>query len=157
MDDALANYIEEVALYWEQQGLPRIAGRIVGLLMVCDPPHRSAGQLAEELGASKASVSTMTRLLLTAGSIEVVAIPGERLTFYALTPDGLERKLERRVTLMVSFNDLAQRGLELLADDPPERSARLQRVASLYAFMGRELPALLERWRAENEPEHGHD
>jgi len=147
----LARYIEDVALFWERQGLPRIAGRIVGLLMVCDPPHRSAGQLAEELGASKASVSNMTRLLLTGGSIEAVAVPGDRATYYALTPDSLERKLERRVAAMVSFHALAQRGLDLLDGAPPERSARLRRVASLYAFMERELPALLERWRQEQD------
>ena len=47
MPPDLAPYIEDVALYWEQHGLPRIAGRIIGLLLVCDPPHRSAAELLE--------------------------------------------------------------------------------------------------------------
>lgn len=151
MDEALAHYVEDVALHWERQGLPRIAGRIVGWLMVCDPPRRTARQLAEDLGASKASISTMTRLLLEAGTLEVVAVPGERATWYALTPDSVERKLEARLDGMVSFAGLARRGLALLEDEPPERSDRLRRVAAMYAFLERELPLLLERWREERD------
>jgi DNA-binding transcriptional regulator GbsR (MarR family) len=153
MDDELARFVEEAALFWEEQGLPRIAGRILAWLLVCDPPYRSARQLTEELGASKASISTMTRLLQASGTIEVVAIPGERATHFRLTPHTLGRKLERRLQAMVSFLPLARRGLELLADEPPERRERLEEVASMYAFLARELPALLERWRAERD--HG--
>ncbi|MCA9610875.1 MAG: MarR family transcriptional regulator [Myxococcales bacterium] len=153
MDPELAAYVEDVALYWEAQGLPRIAGRIVGLLLVCDPPHRSPGELVEELGVSKGSVSAMTRLLVEAGTIEVVAVPGGRATYYRLTPESLERRFERRLRSFTSFGALAQRGLELLEDEPAERTARLRRIASLYAFLERELPLLLERWHAET----GHD
>lgn len=145
----LTAYVEEVALFWEGQGLPRIAGRIVGLLLVCDPPYRTPRQLAEELGASKGSVSAMTRLLLASGTIEVVPIPGERATWYQLSPDSLEQKLERRLTEMVAFRALAERGLTLLEDAPASQRERLETVRSLYAFLERELPALMERWRRE--------
>jgi len=148
LDPRHAAYVEDVALYWEAQGLPRIAGRIVGWLMICDPPHRSARQLADDLGASKASVSTMTRLLLTSGSIEVVPVPGERATHYALTVEGIEHKLVRRVQGIVSFADLARQGLELVE---PEQADRLEQIASLYTFLERELPLLLARWREERE------
>lgn len=74
--------MEDVALHFEESGLPRIAGRILGLLLVCDPPHRSAQELADQLGASKASISTMTRLLLSGVILEKVGLPGERATYY---------------------------------------------------------------------------
>lgn len=149
MDEGAA-YIEDVAMFWEAQGLPRIAGRIVGLLLICDPPHRSAGQLATELNVSKGSISAMTRLLVQGQSIHKVAIPGSRATFYALTPDSLEHKLTRRLEGMTSFKKLADRGLALLANEPDEHRERLEKVASLYAFMERELPLLLAKWREEN-------
>lgn len=150
MDEDVAKYIEEVALFWEGQGLPRIAGRILGLLLVCDPPWRSPTELVDELGASKGSVSTMTRLLLEAGTIERVAPhPGDRATYYQLSPGSLERKLERRIHTMVGFRALAEQGLQLLEHAPADQRARLETVASLYAFLERELPLLLERWREE--------
>lgn len=144
-----ATWIEDVALSLEESGVPRIAGRIVGLLMICDPPHRSSSELVSELGASKASISTMTRQLYQAGTIEKVAIPGERATYYRLASDSLERKLTKQVARMVGFHPLAQRGLELLADAPPERRERLETIQALYAFMERELPDLIARWSDE--------
>lgn len=149
MEEEFARYVEDVALFWESQGLPRIAGRILGLLLVCEPPYRSAGELAEELGVSKGSVSSMTRLLLASESVETTAFPGDRATYYRLTPDSLDRKLERRLAMMMRFRALAERGIELLEGEPEERSARLRRVASLYGFLEREVPRLLERWREE--------
>lgn len=147
MDDTIAHYIEEVALFWEQQGMPRIAGRILGLLMVCDPPHRSARQLAEQLSVSKGSVSMMVRLLLSSESIEIVAVPGERATYYQLSPDSMEQKLERRLRAMTGFRDLASRGLDLLDGAPAEQRARLEHIHDLYAFLEEELPLLIARWR----------
>ena len=151
MEEELAHYVEEVALHWEQYGLPRIAGRILGLLMVCDPPHRSATQLARELGVSKGSISAMTRLLLAAGSIEATAVPGDRATYYRVVVDGFEQRFERKVAFMVGFRDIAERGIALLADAPPERSQKLRELAAMYAFLERELPALFERWRRERD------
>ncbi|EDM76107.1 hypothetical protein PPSIR1_31268 [Plesiocystis pacifica SIR-1] len=151
MNDELSAYIEDVALFWEKQGLPRIAGRIVALLLVCDPPQRSATQIATELGVSKGSVSSMTRLLLASGTIEAVALPGDRATYFRLTADSLERKFSRRLESMIGFRRLAERGLALMEDTPPEQRARLRRVAALYTFLERELPLLLDKWHAERE------
>ncbi|MCB9742741.1 MAG: MarR family transcriptional regulator [Alphaproteobacteria bacterium] len=145
MQPEIATWVEDVALFWEAQGLPRIAGRILGWLMICEPPHRTPAQLAEELGASKSSISTMTRLLEASGTIERVAVPGERASYFALTPEGLERKFTVRVAAMTGFVALADAGLALA----PGATARLEVVRAMYAFIEREMPALLERWQAE--------
>ena len=43
------HFVEEVGLLFEHAGLPRMAGRILGWLLICDPPHQSPGELAEVL------------------------------------------------------------------------------------------------------------
>ncbi len=150
MHDREAAFVEDVALFWERQGLPRIAGRILGWLFVCSPPHRSSTQLAADLGVSKGSISSMTRLLLDSGSIEIAPIPGSRATFFRLSSETLERKLSRRIEAMLGFGPIARQGHELVEDRSPQERARLQRAADLYAFLERELPALLERWHQEH-------
>lgn len=146
---ALERYVEDLAVFFEKSGLPRIAGRILALLLVCDPPHRAASDFVEELGVSKASVSNMLRLLETAGLIERVGVPGERASRYALAKDGFERKFEMSTRALVGFSPLAARGFEVLAPAGDERKARLREMAALYAFWEREMPKLLKRWRAE--------
>jgi DNA-binding transcriptional regulator GbsR (MarR family) len=44
-------------------GLPSIAGRVLGWLMVCDPPAASSQELEQALGVSRASISVATRFL----------------------------------------------------------------------------------------------
>ena len=54
--------IERVGVLTEVEGLPRIAGRIFGLLLVT-PGECSLDEMAEVLGVSKASISTDARRL----------------------------------------------------------------------------------------------
>jgi DNA-binding transcriptional regulator GbsR (MarR family) len=147
--DSMMAYVEEVALFFEQAGMPRIAGRILGYLLVCEPPYRSAAELAHELGVSRGSVSTMSRMLREAGLIEPAPLPGERATYLQVSDDGFERVFERQIQQVAAFSALADRGLELLSEEPAERSRRLRSMRAIYAFYEREMPALLERWREE--------
>ena len=40
-DEQLLLYVEDFGLYFEQFGLARTAGRMLGWLLVCDPPHQT--------------------------------------------------------------------------------------------------------------------
>ena len=151
MEERLAIFVEHIALFYEDGGLPRIAGRILGWLLVCEPPWRSAPELAEELQISKGSVSTMTRLLMEYGLLERIAQPGERATFFRVNHDGFERVFAKQLLTAAAGRELIDEGLELLHDEPRERLARLKGLKALYAFFEREMPRLLEAWRKERD------
>ena len=65
MDPQTVNFIERMGVALDSDGLPRIAGRIFGLLLVSEDA-RSLDDLAAELRVSKGSVSTNARLLESA-------------------------------------------------------------------------------------------
>lgn len=144
-------YIEEFGLYWEQMGLPRMTGRILAWLLICDPPQQTMNDLTEALQASKSSISTATRMLIQFGFMERVSLPGERRDYYRLLPHLWTRVLGAKQNQFTLFLQLAERGLALLDDADPQRRERLEEMHDLYAFMDREYPALLERWRAERQ------
>jgi hypothetical protein len=57
--EELLGWVERIAAYVAaQDGVPLIAGRILGWLMICDPPEQSAAERAEAIGASRASLTT---------------------------------------------------------------------------------------------------
>jgi len=56
--------LEDVSLYSEQMGLPRTAGRVLGVLLISDPPAESLTDLCALLLASNSAVSTTGRLLV---------------------------------------------------------------------------------------------
>jgi len=149
LEPDIARFVEDVAVYWEHSGLPRIAGRILGLLLVCDPPRRSGAELAAELGVSKASVSTMTRMLLASGIVHKVGVPGDRATYFAIRDDGFEERFAVVNQSFTTFRVLVERGVALV--DDADRSRRLRELAAMYRFWEEEMPRVHARWLEQRE------
>lgn len=146
----LEHFAEEVGVFFgEQWGLPPMAGRIAGWLMICDPPHQSAAEITDALRASTGSVSTMTQLLLRMGFIERVALPGERKAYFHIPPGVSSRILSENLLQVTAFRGLAERGLRLLEASDSARRARLEEMRDLNAFIERKFPALMEEWQQE--------
>jgi DNA-binding transcriptional regulator GbsR (MarR family) len=143
------HFIEDVGLLFEQSGQPRMSGRIIGWLLICDPPHQSTSELAQVLGASKASLSTMTRLLLQVGLIERVGVPGHRRDHYRIKPGAWSEMMQQHLDEIKAARQLADRGLELLEGKPAELKQRLKEVREMYTFFEEAYPTLLERWERE--------
>jgi DNA-binding transcriptional regulator GbsR (MarR family) len=143
-------FVEEVGIVFEQTGLPRMAGRIFGWLLISDPPYQSPDELTEALMASRGSISTMTRLLIQMGLIERHCVPGERHSHFRIKSDAWQHLMGRGLEDEIKmFRRLAERGLELLANKTPPTRKWLEEMRDVYTFMEREFPALVERWEQE--------
>jgi len=143
------SFVEEVGLFFEQSGLPRMAGRILGRLLLSDPPHQSTDQLTEALMASKGSISTMTRLLIQIGLIERVSLPGVRHDYFRIRPGAWQHLIKQSVDQVTVLRQLAERGLELVEGKASLPRQWLEEMRDMYAFFEREYPDLLERWEKE--------
>ena len=141
-------FVESFGLFWEEAGLPRMTGRILCWLLICDPPHQTMHQLTEALQASKSSISTGTRMLIQMGIIERVSLPGQRRDHYRIVPDFWSRVLEEKAQQFTEFRRLAERGLVLLDGASPARRQRLEEMRDLYTFMEREYPLVMDHWRS---------
>lgn len=148
--DAELDFADAIAAFFAREGMPLIAGRVVGWLLICDPPEQTAAGLAEVLQVSRSSISSATRLLTPSGLVEGIRRRGERQEFFRIAADGWSRMLLRRYEQTAAFRDLVAGGLAVLDDAPPERRERLENVHALYGFLAGELPALLQRWQAEH-------
>lgn len=144
----LLEYVEEVAGLFARDGLPLITGRIIGWLMVCDPPEQSAQQIGQAIGASKASLSTNMRVLTQSGFVRTVTRPGDRVTYYRIDDDAWFRITQRRLRELSDFSQVAARGVRLLGEDSP-RSARVRDAHALFDWLDRSLTPLLDEWARE--------
>jgi len=136
-ESKLLQWIERVAVFWtEQSGLPPITGRIVGWLMVCDPPEQSAGQIASGIGASRASLTSSMRLLAAIGLVHSSRSPGERTVLYRIDDNAWEMTLRRRIASLTSFRKITTDGLAMLGKENP-RSARIRAADEIYAWAER--------------------
>ena len=148
-------FVERAGLLWENDGLPRIAGRIFGLMLVSEDAL-SLDEIAETLGVSKASVSTDTRLLERMGFIERVSKPGDRKDYYQNTERSFERAIAERIRRMHELEALIESGRELATTRPAVRE-RLDdhhfAFSHITQALETALAALQERHRATSRAE----
>jgi DNA-binding transcriptional regulator GbsR (MarR family) len=147
-------FVEEVGIVFEQTGLPRMAGRILGWLLISEPPHQSTVQIAEALMASKGSISTATRLLIQIGLIERLSLPGIRHDYFRIRSDAWQHMIKRGLEDEIKmFRQLAKRGLEVLSEKALLTRLNqkwLEEMYNMYTFLEQEFPILLERWEQEH-------
>jgi DNA-binding transcriptional regulator GbsR (MarR family) len=144
--DPLRPFVEELAVTFEADGLPRMAGRIFAFLLVCRPAEQTAASLARELEASGGSISTMVRLLVGAGLVERVSQAGVRADHFRVTPEGIRALMDSATARVARVHRVTTRGLGLLTDRPPEDRARLAALDDLYAYFEDRMPSMVEDW-----------
>jgi DNA-binding transcriptional regulator GbsR (MarR family) len=138
------HFIEDIGLFFEQMGLPRMSGRILGALLISNPPAQSITEIAQTLQASKSSVSIMARLLAEYGLIERVASPIPRRDYYRFKPGGWILYMRQWLELMAALHELTERGLALMEGQTAELQERLLEAHDLFSLIEDRFPALLE-------------
>jgi len=151
--DDLQGYLERWGMLFELLGATRMMGKILGWLLVSDPPEQSAGEIAQAVGASAGSVSTTTRALTQSGMVERLGIPGERSAYFRVRSGVWGQLLRKRMSYIVSMRDLVDEGLEFSAGEKEDSTLRLRELGSYCSFIERELPAFVARWEKEWEKE----
>ena len=147
-------FVEELGLSFEGMGLPRMAGRIFGWLLLSDPPHQSPSELAEVLQASKGSISTMTRLLVQIGLIERISLPGQRRDYFRIKPNAWSEISKQRLAQISAFRQLAERGLQILEAEDPLLRQRLEEMRDIHALLEHELPRMTALWQQQRHSSH---
>ena len=143
------HFIEDIGLFFEQMGMPRMAGRMIGYLLIADPQAQSVTDITEALKASKSSISVMARLLVDNGLIERVASPLPRQDYYRFKPGGWILYMRRWLGLMSELHNITERGLVLMDDKSDELRKRLLEAHDLFSLLEERMPALLETLEKE--------
>jgi DNA-binding transcriptional regulator GbsR (MarR family) len=147
MSSGEAEFVDRMSLLTERLGGPRTMGRIWGWLMICDPPHQSLAELATALGVSKASVSTVIRLMQDAGMVERRPV-STRQHHYQLTPGGFTRVLQIQLARVGAGVEAMEFGLSVVAADRVEQHKRLAEFRDFCEFAAGEAgDELMRRWR----------
>ncbi len=141
-------FVEKLGFVSEAQGQPRMAGRVMGWLLVCEPAWQSVAEIALALQSSRSAINAIVNRMVEFGMFEPVAVPGERTTYYRINSDGGELLFENMVNNLRVMRELSEAGLQALAWRSPESNRRLEDMRAMHAFMEDQMPLMLERWKA---------
>lgn len=147
-DKAISEFVEQMGLILQAEGLPRIAGHIMGLMIMHEGPF-SLSQLAERLSVSRASISTNTRLLEDLEVIIRTAKPGDRQDYFKLSPRPYTRLLRGMVRRMRRARDVIEDTQETLPDDMTDSHDRLQELDAFYKALIESFMDVIDTWDAE--------
>jgi len=150
MTAQIDDFIEHMGLMTQAEGGPRIAGQILGYLIVEGAP-RTLTQMTAALKISKASASTNARLLELKGLARRVSPVGQRQDAYeALEPPNLaviEALAER-------FRANADKISDIGSGFPDSHAAAMGRVARFAEFY-RKTADFLDDWSAKLSDDQG--
>ena len=148
-ETAVEEFVERMGLIAEGDGLSRIAGRIMGLMVIEGGPL-SFAELAQRLEVSRGSVSTNTRFLERLGVIERVARRGDRQDYFQLATAPYVRLLEGSVDRMMKAHGVVAHAKEQLSDNDGDTQRRLDELASFYEGLGNSFRELAKRFSGES-------
>ena len=143
-------FIEDVGIYCDQLGMPKMAGRIFARLLICDPRHQSQQELADYLQASKGSISTSSRMLIQLGIMERVCFPKDRNDYYRIKSNVWPEHFRSQMDRFIVFKKLIARGLDILKNSPKTKKDRLSEMWDFYCWLEEEVPRLFDRWEKHN-------
>ncbi len=145
----LSQFIENMGLHFEDYGIPRIGGKILGLLIVSQRPV-SSEEMSDILQASRSSISTNLRTLLMTGLTDKVTLPGEREDFYVFSDEAWETSLEMRLEGIQSLREMAEDGMQDMPEDHPARQ-RLEEVLDWTNLVEDAYEKLIKKWQDRKE------
>jgi DNA-binding transcriptional regulator GbsR (MarR family) len=158
---AVQQFIERLGLLCEEDGLPRIAGRIFGFLLLQATPC-SLDDMADALDVSKASVSTDVRRLVQLGFVTRSSQRGDRRDYYMMSSDWAVRALRSKLESIRRFNATIREARDIVGDDPTVTSRLdsfeivhehfLASITSLLGKLGQPVAGLAADTRTAGQP-----
>ena len=146
-------FAEEMGIVGEQVGMPRMVARVLGWLLICDPPQQSLSDLATALDVSRASISIATRLLEAPGWIRRTPVPDARRYYFEIVPNVFTAMPAAQTFSLL--RRALEKGLAALPDPNAERASRLREAHEFYAYVEAEVPRMIERYRLARDADRG--
>lgn len=136
-------FAEDVARLLTPWGVPPVAARLYGHLLLCPRPI-SLDQITEDLGISKSSASVAARLLESYTLARRHSEPGTKRALYAVA-DDYETMIRQQNRLLDALAAQLNAGAGLAASKAV--SARLEEMADFYRVMRSAMEEAMSRWK----------
>ncbi len=148
-EEAMRQFVEDMARLLADWGFPPMAGRVVFTLMAANERSLTAGELAERLGVSAAAISGAVRYLIQISMVAREPVPGSRRDRYRLVDDSWYEVTVAKMSLLKTIADAADQGVIAAGGPGSIAGARLAGMRDFYLWVQDNLPSLLDQWAVE--------
>ena len=138
--------VERIGVGFEKLGIPPVGARVVGHLMLAEPPYLSFDELVEATQASKSSVSNAIKSLQTEGLIDYITFSGDRKRYFQLYSSTWLEIMKDRVKGFASLRQIITETVTLRSGQYPEFNHTLTEVTDLYRELEEQMIRVIEAW-----------
>jgi DNA-binding transcriptional regulator GbsR (MarR family) len=139
-----AAMLDKLAAVLEQVGFPHGMAKVYAALTLADGEGLSTGELVEELGISKASVSNAMQFLVGTDLIERYRVRGSREAHYRILKGRWGDILARKFAATSYVRSVAEDAMTVV--ESPAARERLEDMRDVYAFFEQEFENVMERF-----------
>ncbi|MER7419049.1 MarR family transcriptional regulator [Micromonospora peucetia] len=125
-----------------------MTARVLAALLFTEQDTLTAGEITESLTISSGSVSTALKSLTSVGLIEKVPAPGSRREHFRFREGAWATLMSEQNQLVRVMREAAEQGIAATGEDSVA-GRRLGEMRDFYDYLWRELPALIDRWKAQ--------
>ncbi|MDP4504925.1 GbsR/MarR family transcriptional regulator [Nonomuraea turcica] len=143
---AVQNLTESFATLLEQQGMPRMAARVLACLYVTDSGTLTAADLVQRLRVSPASISQTVAFLEQQGLLKRERAPGGRRERYVIDDELWVRSTLASLQMNDTLVAESQRAAEILGAATPA-GARFATSGEFLLLVNATLRKVMEQWQ----------
>jgi DNA-binding transcriptional regulator GbsR (MarR family) len=148
---AMRQYIEHISRMLADWGFPRMAGRVLFVLMGAEERTLTAAELAERLDVSPAAISGALKYLIHLSMVTREPVPGSRRDRYRLVDDSWYEVTTAKMTFLKVLADATEQGVDAAGGPTTVAGARLANMRDFYLFVQENMPDVLEKWAANKQ------
>lgn len=146
-EEAVRQYVESMARWLADWGFPRMAARVLIMMMSADEYSFTAADIAERLEISPAAVSGAIRYLLQLELVVREVVPGSRRDRYRIPHDTWYQAAMVKGGLFGQLAKLSAEGAAAAGGPETPAGERLTEMSEFYVFLQEEVGGLLDKWR----------
>jgi predicted transcriptional regulator len=145
-EQGMRTFVEVMAMTLADWGFPRMAGRVLFVLMSADEEALTAGELADRLAVSPAAISGAVRYLIHINMVAREPVPGSRRDRFRLVDDSFYEVTLAKMTLIKTLADIADAGVTAAGGPDTPSGGRLAGMRDFYLFVQDAMPGVLDQW-----------
>ncbi|HTX89064.1 MAG TPA: hypothetical protein VMC08_08750 [Bacteroidales bacterium] len=148
-ESAIRHCIEKFGVFYQKTGQQAMMGRLMGYLMLAEPPHKTFEEITEFLLCSKSAVSNTLHQLMYVGMVDYVKFPGDRKRYFRLNQESWDRMFEVQLQELADFRGLVGEALKLRSRKYPETNRHIEQFYKLMQIYEEQFPEILGKWKKQ--------
>lgn len=139
--------VEQLGIAFERLGISPMNARVLGFLLIAEPPYKDFYEIREFLNASKSSVSNALNYLMNEGAADYITFSGDRRRYFRINTENWLENLKEQTLQMGRMRAILEGVLKERAESEYlEFNEGLQEIVEFQEFITKGIELMVRKW-----------